>query len=128
MHHAAFMASTALGVSSRQPRPFKMGLQLFTLRAAMRQDVPGTLERIAGMGYEEVETYGFDDASIRYYGMDAKAFRALLAAHKLTTSSGHYDLNKFVTAPGGVVSGGGNTVSTATALVSEPDVLATTTV
>jgi sugar phosphate isomerase/epimerase len=65
----------------------------------MRQDVPGTLERIATMGYEEVETYGFDDAGIRYYGMDAKAFRALLAAHKLTTSSGHYDLNKFVTAP-----------------------------
>jgi sugar phosphate isomerase/epimerase len=99
MHQAAFMASTAIGVSARQPGPFKMGLQLFTLRAAMRQDVPGTLERIAAMGYEEVETYGFDDAGLRYYGMDAKAFSALLAAHNLTTSSGHYDLNRFVSAP-----------------------------
>ena len=76
-----------------------MGLQLFTLRAAMRQDVPGTLKHIAALGYVEVETYGFDDAAIRYYGMDAKAFRALLSDNNLTTSSGHYDLNKFVSAP-----------------------------
>ena len=99
MQQSGALAAAALASPSLQSPRYKMGLQLFTLRAAMRQDVPGTLERIAAMGYEEVETYGFDDAAIKYYGMDAKAFRALLAANNLTTSSGHYDLNKFVSAP-----------------------------
>ena len=90
-----------------------MGLQLFTLRAAMAQDVAGTLKRIAAMGYEEVETYGFDDGAIRYYGMDAKAFRQMLAANKLTTSSGHYDLNKFVASPVGDSSATSTNASTA---------------
>jgi sugar phosphate isomerase/epimerase len=76
-----------------------MGLQWFTLRAAMAHDAPGTLTRIAAIGYEEVETYGFDPAALGYYRMDAKAFRQLLADNNLTTSSGHYDLNKFVATP-----------------------------
>ena len=62
----------------------------------MATDVDGTLERIAAMGYEEVETYGFDPKTIGYYGMPAKAFLQRLQDNKLTTSSGHYDLNRFV--------------------------------
>ena len=42
-----------------QPR-YKMGLQLYTIRDAMARDVAGTLKRIAALGYQEVETYGFD--------------------------------------------------------------------
>ena len=37
-----------------------MGLQLFTIRDAMARDVTGTLKRVAALGYEEAETYGFD--------------------------------------------------------------------
>jgi sugar phosphate isomerase/epimerase len=47
------------------------------------------------MGYEEAETYGFDPANLGYYGMPAKAFADLLGANKMTTPSGHYDLNRF---------------------------------
>ena len=50
-------------------------------------------ERIAGLGYEEVETYGIDPAGLGYYGMPAKDFAQRLRDHKLTTPSGHYDLN-----------------------------------
>ena len=39
-----------------------MGIQLFTVRAPMRTDVDGTLTRLAAMGYQEAETYGFDPA------------------------------------------------------------------
>ena len=99
IQQAGVLASAVLGAPSLESRRYKLGLQLFTLRAAMAQDVQGTLKRIAGMGYEEVETYGFDAAAIGYYGMEAKAFRQLLAANNLTTSSGHYDLNRFVTSP-----------------------------
>lgn len=89
---AANLASPAL-----QPRPrYKMGLQLFTMRAAMRQDVEGTLKRISALGYEEAETYGFDPEGLRYYGLDAKAFLQRLRDNNITTPSGHYDLNRYV--------------------------------
>lgn len=91
------MASSALAVPGFQPKQrYKLGLQLYTLRAAMARDVEGTLQRIAGMGYQEVETYGFDPEGMRYYGLAGKAFAERLRAHNLTTPSGHYDLNRFV--------------------------------
>jgi sugar phosphate isomerase/epimerase len=97
IHQAGAFASAALVFPLSQPRPrYKMGLQLYTLRAALRADVEGTLKRIAGMGYEEVETYGFDPQGIGYYGLPAKSFLQLLRDHKLTSPSGHYDLNRFV--------------------------------
>jgi sugar phosphate isomerase/epimerase len=80
-----------------QPR-HKMGLQLFTIRDALRRDVAGTLESIAAMGYQEVETYGFDPDAIGYYRLPAREFAQLLKDIDITSPSGHYDLNKFVTA------------------------------
>jgi sugar phosphate isomerase/epimerase len=60
----------------------------------MAADLKGTLQKIAGFGYEEVEIYGFADS--KYYGMAPKAFKQLLDDNNLTTSSGHYDLNQFM--------------------------------
>jgi sugar phosphate isomerase/epimerase len=79
-----------------EPRHYKLGLQLFTIRAPLRQDVDGTLKRVAAIGYEEVETYGFDPEGIRYYGLDATTFAQRLTDLNLTTPSGHYDLNQHV--------------------------------
>jgi sugar phosphate isomerase/epimerase len=97
MQQAGAFASAALVSGASQPRRrYKLGLQLFTMRAAMARDVEGTLKRVAAMGYEEVETYGFDAEGIRYYGLEGKAFAQRLRDHNLTTPSGHYDLNRFV--------------------------------
>jgi len=99
MQQAGALASTAL-LPAVQTRPrYKMGLQLYTMRAAMRSDVDGTLKRIAALGYEELETYGFDPEAIGYYGMPAKAFAQRLRDLKLTAPSGHYDLNRYAGAP-----------------------------
>lgn len=97
MQQAGAFASAVLVSAASQPRHrYKLGLQLFTMRAAMRSDVEGTLKRVAGMGYEEFETYGFDPEGIRYYGLAGKAFAQLLRDLNLTAPSGHYDLNRFV--------------------------------
>ena len=85
-------AALALPQSSR----YRLGLQLYTVRAAMRQDVDGTLKRVADIGYAEVETYGFDPEGIRYYGVDANVFAQRLKDSGLATPSGHYDLNRYV--------------------------------
>lgn len=94
IRQAGAYASAALVLP--QPRRYKLGLQLYTVRAALRQDVAGTLTRVAGIGYEEVETYGFDPEGLRYYGLDAKAFARRLNDLNLATPSGHYDLNQYV--------------------------------
>jgi sugar phosphate isomerase/epimerase len=39
------------------------GIQLYTVRASMATDVPGTLQAIAGIGYKEVEFAGYFDHS-----------------------------------------------------------------
>ena len=99
VQQAGVLASAVLGSPAFESGRYKLGLQLFTLRAAMAQDVQGTLKRIAALGYEEVETYGFDAGAVGHYGLESKVFRQMLAANNLTTSSGHYDLNKFVSSP-----------------------------
>ncbi|HKH60847.1 MAG TPA: hypothetical protein VKA49_08450 [Flavitalea sp.] len=57
---------------------YKMGLQLFTIRGPLANDVPGTIKKIAAVGYEDSETYGFDPAQVKYYGLKASVFKQLL--------------------------------------------------
>ncbi|RBL90482.1 sugar phosphate isomerase/epimerase family protein [Chitinophaga flava] len=94
---AVFISPSAFAVLAK-PR-FKMGLQLYTIREAMEKDVAGTLKRVARLGYQDVETYGFDPAHIGYYGRSAKDFNLLLKDNGLTTASGHYDLFKYLNVP-----------------------------
>ena len=61
-----------------RPR-YKMGLQLYTIRDAMARDVVGTLKRIAALGYEDVETYGFDPEALGYYRLPARESRICFA-------------------------------------------------
>jgi sugar phosphate isomerase/epimerase len=99
LRQAGTLASAAVvwpGLQSR--RPYKMGLQLYTIRQPLAQDVPGTLKQVAALGYQEVETYGFDPQTVGYYGMPARAFASLLGEHGLPTPSGHYDFNRFAQA------------------------------
>ena len=78
---------------------YKMGLQLFTVREPMAKDVVGTIKKIASIGYEDCETYGYDPAQGKYYGLKASAFKQLLADHKMITTSGHYDFTKYFDKP-----------------------------
>lgn len=97
LQHAGMLATGALfSPAFLLKGKYKMGLQLFSIRDALATDLKGTMKTISGFGYEEVEIYGFSNS--KYYGLDPKAFRQLLDEHNLTTSSGHYDLTKFMQA------------------------------
>ncbi len=91
-----FAAAALVPALAPAASPHKLGLQLYTLRGPLAGDVEGTLKRVAGLGYQEVETYGFDSERIGYYGLAAGAFAQLLRDNGLTAPSGHYDLNRFV--------------------------------
>lgn len=98
---ASISAAGLLSGFSAEPNRarYKMGLQLFTIRDAMAKDPKNTLKRAAALGYEDLETYGFDPGNISFYGMKSKDFHKMISDIGLTTSSGHYDLNKFINAP-----------------------------
>jgi sugar phosphate isomerase/epimerase len=78
---------------------YKMGLQLFTVRKPLADDLAGTLKKIASIGYQDCETYGYDPSQSNYYGMKASAFKQLLADNNMITTSGHYDFTKFFDKP-----------------------------
>src|SRR5215470_11354301 len=91
---SVIMVPSALTAGAKEK--FKLGLQLYTIRDAMAKDLRGTFKRIVEFGYQEVETYGFNYGNNKYYwGLEPKQASQLLTDFGLTTSSGHYDLDKF---------------------------------
>src|SRR3982750_1293095 len=60
----------------------RVGLQLYTLRNQMEKDMTGTLERVAQIGYKEVEFAG-------YFGRSPNEVRQLLEKYKLSAPSSH---------------------------------------
>jgi len=70
-----------------------IGLQLYTVRDAMKADPAAALAKVAGIGYNSVEgaTYTGDE---KFYGMDAKAFSKLLKQNGLVMLSSHYRLGE----------------------------------
>lgn len=95
----ALTVASFLGSSFMAKTKYKMGLQLFTIREPLKNDAKGTLKQVAALGYQNLETYGFDGAQNKYYGYDAKEFQKLLSDLNLTTTSGHYDFNTLLNKP-----------------------------
>lgn len=100
MKRRTFLKQAGLMTSFALVRPsvlfkenFKLGLQLYSIRDAIATDVRKAFKQIEGFGYEEVETYGFNKG---YWGLDSKTAKQLLDDNNLTTSAGHYDLDKFL--------------------------------
>jgi sugar phosphate isomerase/epimerase len=60
----------------------RVGLQLYTVRDLMKADLPGTLAKVAAIGYKEVEFAG-------YFGRTPAQIRELLRRDGLTSPSTH---------------------------------------
>ncbi len=83
------------GFKFPKAKSHKMGLQLFTIRAPMAEDPKKVLKTIAGFGYQDTETYGYDGPSKSFYGMPATDFKKVLEDNSLESTSGHYDFIKY---------------------------------
>ncbi|MBE0534352.1 MAG: sugar phosphate isomerase/epimerase [Phycisphaerae bacterium] len=70
------------GTAQRRPRQLQFGLQLYSVRDDCSKDLPGTLAKVAAMGYVAVEFAG-------YYGRTAKDMRKLLDDNGLTCVGTH---------------------------------------
>ena len=68
-----------------------VGVQLYSVRDAMKADPSGSLKKLADMGYKYVEHAGYSNG--KFYGYGAKEFKALLDGYGLKMHSGHTRLN-----------------------------------
>jgi len=106
MNRRNFMRNTALaaGVAtvgtrwapSLQASPYNkpIGLQLYTVREQLGKDVPGTIKKVAEIGYKQVEVYGYKEDGVHdFYGHTTAEFAQMLKDNGLTVPSAHYMLN-----------------------------------
>jgi sugar phosphate isomerase/epimerase len=112
---------TSWAESFREKHP--IGLQLYTLREQLAKDVPGTIKHAAELGFNEVETFGYNG---KFFGMDAAAYKALLDQNGLKAPSGHYMYGNFGNrqVPGTILSGWEKAVDDAAAIGQQYMVLA----
>ena len=73
-------------------RTKKIGLALYTLRDSISTDPKGVLEKVASLGYKELETFGYANGKI--FGMDFTEFCKLAKGLGMDVTSGHYGLDK----------------------------------
>jgi sugar phosphate isomerase/epimerase len=80
------LAGTATGCTPASAKK-RIGLQLYSLRDAMRNDPKATLAAVAAMGYTELETASYDGTLV--YGMTPAEFRAEVEGLGMKVSSCH---------------------------------------
>lgn len=94
-------APLVLSVSRRasaadEPHKINVGLQLYSLRAPLAKDVPGSLDVVEKWGITDVETAGF-------YSLSPEKFREELDKHHLKASGGHFPFERWVKEPDAVI-------------------------
>ena len=72
-----------------------IGLQLYSVKELIEEDLRGTLQQLADIGYKEVESYPGQKG--HYFGMEPKEFSTMLQDMGMTLVSSHFGSG----APGG---------------------------
>lgn len=91
MATAALAASESFAFASRKR---KIGIQLYTVRDEIKNGIDSVIAKLASVGYEQVELYGY--ANGQYFGKSTKEMAALLKQYNLTSPSAHIGLADFL--------------------------------
>jgi len=87
---AAFATATMISPTfAFTPEKKIIGLQLYTVRDKIQQDLKSTLEKVAKIGYNSVEAAGYNATEGTFYGMAPKAFSELLNGLGIPLTSSH---------------------------------------
>jgi sugar phosphate isomerase/epimerase len=89
---AAVVSTVALSHPSalfagHNPAQTEIGLQIYTLRDQIQRDLTGTLEKVAKIGYNYVELFGYREGT--YFGRSIKEMRKILKKAGLNAISCH---------------------------------------
>jgi len=86
---AAFALSTLAPAAFAKAADRPLGVQLYTVRSIIQNDLAGTLRAIRKIGYRNVETYAAQ------YKMPAKDLRQAILDADLTVPSAHFSYDDF---------------------------------
>ncbi len=81
------MSSQMLKAAISEKGKKSIGLQLYSLRDAMKTDVLGTLKQVAEMGFTTLETASYDNGKI--YGMAPSEFKKVVKGLGMKMTSAH---------------------------------------
>ncbi len=82
---AAFASLSRIEVLAAARKLDKIGVQLYTVRGEMAKDFEGSLQKVASIGYKEVEFAG-------YYNKTPNEVKAILDRHGLSAPAAHAPL------------------------------------
>jgi sugar phosphate isomerase/epimerase len=92
----ASLASSAL--IFHDPSWFKskqlIGIQLYTLRNEIKNDVSIPVAKLAEIGYNSVEVFGYNAG--KFFGLTPTEFAAIFQKNNLKTPSGHYSVANYL--------------------------------
>lgn len=77
------VAEIALAQDQRERRPPAIGIQLYCVRGEFEKDVAGTIKKVAELGYQGVEFYGYGGTETVFKDWTAEKLRALLDENKI---------------------------------------------
>ena len=86
------------GDYSKEP----LGLQLYTIRDAIKKDLEGSLERISALGYKNLEVFGYNG---KYFGKTAAEFKNIISNAGLKVISSHHNTGLVTKAKGTLTDG-----------------------
>lgn len=86
----AMGAACVAGVRMSADSVDRIGMQLYTVRTELEKDFEGTIARVAGIGFKEVEFAG-------YYKRSPKEIRDVLSRNGLTAPAAHIDYTTLTT-------------------------------
>ena len=95
MKRRHFIQNLSLGAAGLYMSPlladqFKkksLNVQLYTVRDAVSKNLEGTLERLAGLGYKNIELYGYNGT---FFGKTASEFKTILGNTGIKVLSSHH--------------------------------------
>jgi sugar phosphate isomerase/epimerase len=81
------LAFSSLGFTAASRKTKGVGLQLYTIRDAMAKDVPGSLKKVAELGYKFVELADYSNG--KFYGYTPKEFKKMVKDLGMIANSSH---------------------------------------
>lgn len=87
-------AALTLPVESWFKKNHLIGIQLYTVRNEIKNDVRIPIAKIASIGYTSLEVMGY--ANGKFFGLTPKEFAGVLKDNNLKSPSGHYTMMNFL--------------------------------
>ncbi|WP_299178760.1 sugar phosphate isomerase/epimerase [uncultured Chryseobacterium sp.] len=82
-----FLGLYSCGISGMASQKRPLAIQLYTVRDAISQNLERTLEKLAALGYTELEIYGYDGT---FFGKNKTEFKSILKNTGLKVISSHH--------------------------------------